>query len=327
MATRKQKVKVGIFLVSCFLLIAGGIVMIIGLFEDQGKNYWIEFEESVLGLYEGGMVEYMGVPIGKVKEIRVSEKGFARVDIIVNPRKVTLYQSVEAQLVIYSLAAGTMAVSLDGGSPSEKELPVGSRITAKRSTITAVSSRIEELMDNITGIATTIRTGLSGLSEGDLNAIVEKVDELLNKGNTFLDDTDALVGEATETVTGLRDDAKKVIDEVTDLSKDVRELTQKLNGFVDTAKQKIEQVDVPHTQEQLNRVLDNVAGLTEKLNKTMEQINELEANALHKADNVDYNLRRSLDEVSQAIESMRLFVDQLRNDPSSLVRGKGIVKE
>lgn len=327
MATRVQKVKVGVFLVFCFVMSASGMVLIAGLYEDQGKPYTIEFEESVLGVYEGGMVEYLGVPIGKVKEIRVSPDGHARVDIVINPRKVTLHAGVEAQLVIFSLAAGTMAVSLNGGDPKGPVLPDHSQIPAKRSTMTAVSSRIEELMDNLTGIAETVKSGLQGMQEGDLNAVVDRVNSLLDKGNIFLEDTDKLVGEASNAVTDLRGDAQNVIDELLELGKDVRELTKKLSGFVDTASEKVEQLDVPQTQAQLNRVLENIGGLTEKLNNTMGQFDKLSANMLHKADNVDYSLRRSLDEISQALEAMRMFVDQLRTDPSSLVRGKGAIKE
>ena len=56
MATRKQKVKVGLFLVICSLLIAGGVLLISGFKHEVRIPYWVEFDESVLGLSAGSLV-------------------------------------------------------------------------------------------------------------------------------------------------------------------------------------------------------------------------------------------------------------------------------
>jgi len=99
-ATRKQKMKVGAFLLMCVSLAASGAILISGLNTENGVRYWVEFDESVFGLYEGGMVQYMGVPVGKVENIRVTPNRRAHVDVVVNPDKVTLNDGVEAQLVL-----------------------------------------------------------------------------------------------------------------------------------------------------------------------------------------------------------------------------------
>lgn len=102
---------------------AAVVVVLRGYYDDKGVTYAIEFEESISGLYEGGIVTYLGVPVGKVRDIFVTEANKPHVNIVIDPLKVQLFEGVEAQLVIYSFAAGTMAISLEGGHPISGNLP------------------------------------------------------------------------------------------------------------------------------------------------------------------------------------------------------------
>ena len=54
MASKKVKVKVGIFLIACFTLIGISLAYISGTLRPEGVPYWLEFDASVLGVYEGG---------------------------------------------------------------------------------------------------------------------------------------------------------------------------------------------------------------------------------------------------------------------------------
>jgi len=125
-ATKKQKMKVGIFLIVGFAAIVFAVTYLSGVYREHGLVYWVEFEESILGLNEGGLVEYLGVPVGRVREIYVTDQKKAHVRFVIDPEKVTLQEGVQAELVIYSLAAGTMAISLRGGDPNNPVIPPNS---------------------------------------------------------------------------------------------------------------------------------------------------------------------------------------------------------
>ncbi len=327
MATRTQKMKVGVFLLICLGIVLGGLALVTGLHENQGENYSIEFRESVLGLYDGAEVVYLGVPVGKVADIFVTDDYSAHVEVLIQPEKVTLRKGVEAQLAIYSLAAGTMAVSLAGGEPSAPELPHGAQIPAKTSTITAVSSRIEELVDGLAQAIGSINRGLEDLEEGKLTDIVDRAHEVLDEGRAFLEKGQGLVENADVTLTDFRGDADKVIDRLMALSDDVHEVAENVNKLVISVNGKVDELDVPQTQQEMGRVLENLGDLTEKLNNTMGEFDAMSANVLHEAGNVEFSLRRSLQEIGEALETTRMFVDQLREDPSSIIRGKGQAKE
>ncbi len=327
MATRKQKIKVGVFLTFCFGLIVAGIFTLGGLYENPGLHYWIDFEESVLGLYEGSMVEYLGVPVGKVSSIYVTQENRPRVEINIDPRKVLLREGVEAQLVIYSLAAGTMAISLDGGTIESAPLAPDSKIPTKMSTLTAVSSKVEGFMENLTSIAESVKAGLNGMDDGKLTAVVDNTNELITKGQTFLDDGRGLVDEAQQTVSQVRDEAQKVIEHVKKIMEKVDALAADTDTLVQNVNKKITQVDVEQTQHELQRVLDNIADVSDTVKKTLGEFDALSANVLHEADNMEYMLRQGLGELGNTFDSMRRFIEQLEVDPASLVRGKGKIEE
>jgi phospholipid/cholesterol/gamma-HCH transport system substrate-binding protein len=326
-ATRTQKMKVGVFLTSCITIMVCGFIILAGYYERPGIQYWIEFNESVLGLNEGAMVEYLGVPVGRVREIHVTPQKRAHVEISIDPYKVTLQSGVEAQLVLYSLAAGTMAVSLSGGDYHAPMLPANSQIPAKPSTIETISSQIEGLLGDLSGIAEKINHGFDGLETGDLKDIITQAGKLLDETTSLIDNGKTFVGQANETLTDLKGDAQKVIDEALGLSQDVRRLSGEVEDFIKIAKEKLVEFDVPQTQGQVNEVLERIVELSDNLNNTVKEFQDITANTLHEADNVEFSLRRSLAEINQVLESTRIFVEELRKDPSSLLRGKGQVKD
>ncbi len=326
MATKRQKMKVGVFLIVCFGFIIGGSMLIQGQFKSPGTEYWLEFEESILGLYEGGMVEYLGVPVGKVINITVTETQKAHVDILINPEKVVLRKGVEGQLVLYSIAAGTMAISLSGGDPEGVELPSKSRITTRKSTIEAISSQITDIMGEISSIASKVNSQLDALEDGDVKEIVDRVKGLLERGEGLMDKGTELANETTKTVGDLRGEASRVVDALEARSEDLRRVAKEMEELLKTANVKLEEVDVKETQIRVHEALERVTSLAESVEGALEKMDTLTADVLHETGNVEHSLRVTMKELRDAFDSMRLLADQLKEDPSQLVRGKGNFK-
>lgn len=328
MATRSQKTQVGIFLIACLLLIVGGATYISGQIREGGVSYWIKFDESIQGLYEGTIVSYLGVTIGKVTSITVLPiSNEPKVEIAIDPERVTLYNGVEAQLVIYSLAAGTMSIALEGGDPDFGKLPPNSEIPTKKSLLGGISNQVDGIMTQFSTIAEAISTGLEGIEEGSLTAMLENADGLVTDARTFLEDGRGILSETEETIRVLRADAQEVIDEVLALSDEAKPLIRNLDKLADTSNTKIAELDVSTMNDTLSTALDRFSELAESLNSTVKNLDTLTADALHEADNLEYSLRTALGEMGEALYTMRRFVDQLSQDPASLVRGRGTVKE
>jgi phospholipid/cholesterol/gamma-HCH transport system substrate-binding protein len=327
-ATRTQKAKVGLFLLICLGLMAAGLALLTGRLEDRGNHYWILFDQSIAGLYEGGMVQYRGVPVGKVRSIRVMpQTNQPHVEIVLDPEKVTLYDGVEAQIVFYSLAAGTMAISLEGGDLSRPPLKPNSQIPAKRSPLDAISNNIEGIMSQMTEILDALTEGVKGMQEGDIKKLVDNANGLLEDGRQFLTDGREILNKAKTTVDDVKAQVQRVVDEFTEISDRAKPLISDVNKFVVTAEDKLAKLDAQKLNDELGKVLERFAQLTESANKVMDQFDTLSASTLHEADNLEHSLRTALDSMTEALYVMRTFVEQLQQDPASLVRGKGRLRE
>jgi len=325
LATRKQQFKVGLFLVICFGIMAIGAVYLSGLYEEEGLAYWVIFDESVLGVYEGGLVEYLGVGVGKVNNIEVTRANQVRVDIMINPDKVQLCQGVQAQLVMYSLAAGTMAISLSGGEGGEP-LPPNTQIPTKPSVLSSVSSSIDQVMADVAQVVAQVKAGLEGLEEGDLNLVVDRVNALLEEGEGFLEDGRGFVHETTEAVKQVRGRADGVIEEVEGLASELRTTARDVDKLVVAATEKLGELEVTETQSELNRTLTNLADVSAKINDAMAQFDNLSANLMHETDNVENSLRGAVREIAEALDAVRQFVNQAKQDPASFLRGPASIE-
>jgi len=316
LATRTQKAKVGLFLFICALLIGGSVLLISGYKHEERTAYVIDFKESVLGLYKGSLVEYLGVPVGAVSDIFVTDQYLAHVEIEITQGQVTLREGVTAELVIQSLATGALAISLRGGEPEAPELPAGARIESSQSLISSVSTRVDSLLAGMDVVVEDLRSALVGMEEGDLALLLHDVDSLVARAQEFLHNANEALGDVAE-------DAQGAVEAYRGVAAKVEKLVEDTNEAVNLAREKLAQLDVDRTEENVNGVLEQVSALAERLDETAQSVEQMAGAALHEADNVEYALRESLRTLNESLESIRVLADYLQKDPSALVRGKG----
>jgi len=322
LATRKQKIKVSVFLLACVGIFTVATLVITRVYQDAGDNYWLEFDESILGLYEGGLVEYQGVPVGKVSNIFVTPRQKPHVEVTIDPKKVQLRRGVEGRLVIYSIAAGTMAISLSGGDPNAPILPPGSQIPTKRSTIEAISKQLTDVMERVSNILDDVEKKLAAIHEDDIQEIMGKVkgilnkgDELASKGSTFMDETTGAVRDA-------REEIRKVAAMLAERNEDLKKVMKSLQDLLETSRGKVAELDVRTVQERLTRTLDDISALSRKAAQMLDQAGTVAENVTREAGDVEYGLRQTMGELRDTFTELRLLVEELRREPSQVVRGK-----
>lgn len=327
MATKKVKVKVGVFLVMCFSLIAAAVSYISGTYSDRGVTYWLQFKDSVLGVYEGGIVQYLGVPVGKVTNISVTPSNQANIEISINPSKIQLQNGVQGQLVLYSLAAGTMAIELSGGNPADGPLPPNSQIPARPSAFASISTKVEELMDKVLSMAGMLESALVGLDEGALPATLARVDKILDEAQGLAGEVKSTLSSARGTLDTVQGKIDPVTDEVMALSQNIRKTSDEAGAFLSVAREKASQLDVKELGGKVDTVLEQIAALTMQLNGSVAKLDSSSATMLHEADNIEYSFRNTLTTTAETLLELEALVSQLKQDPSSLLRGKAKIKE
>lgn len=316
MATRAQKTKVGLFLVGSGAIITLMLGLMVGLHREERVPYVVEFEESVLGLNVDGLVEYKGVPVGTVKDIVVAGSNKARIDVQIDSKKVELHEGVEAQLVLYSLAMGTMCISLSGGDLNGELLAPGSTIPSTKSRIESISGQVEHILEGINGIAAKISAGLEGMKEGELTGVIRNADGLITQ-------TRESVARIAADVEPGAQKLRELVENWQGLSSDTRTLVQHIDGLVIQLKGQTKALNVTETQADFRKALRNLDELITVLRHTATVVDTTTQALLRESGNVEYNLRDTLKTLNQTLEAVRDLAEYLQEDPAALLRGKG----
>lgn len=330
MATKAQKTKVGLFLAACAVAMAGGLLLIRGVSTAAATGYWVEFDDSILGLTTGSMVEYLGVPVGSVSDIYVDDEGIARVHISVENEKVTLREGVVATLVWFSPVAGTMAIELHGGEEGAPLLSPETVIPVEKSLITSFTNSLENLlfqvegmMDDAQRIIRSVRIATEGMNEGAISRVVDEVGALVRRSSEFVDHTETtMVGLTLSAQRGINE-FTQLAEEMEYLTEDVGEAVESATAFIKMAHEKLEPIDFTVIQADLQRAIANIADFTEKLDETVAFVAVVGETVIHETDNLEHSVRDSLDSLTEAVDSVNALVQALQQDPAALIRGRG----
>jgi paraquat-inducible protein B len=323
---------VGIFLLGSAALVALGLFYISRHGTRGELHYMVEFHESVLGLNVGSPVVFMGVPIGSVNEVGVhtsrdeqtkTETYVPLANIVIKPNTFVLREGTKAKLSIYSIATGTLAITLEGGEPSSPPLAEYSTLVAEPSVFQAVSSRVEDIMNDVQELTKDLdevvdafHSSLEGLEKGELTKIIKDM-------GGAVEETRNLASSVNETFGTIKGDAKEGVKEFRSLVADVKDLAQSTNELVQSVNQKLEPIDVGSTQKKLNDVMDRIGSLADRLKAFSDTLDKATQSVVNKTGGVEYNVREGVHSLSTTLDSLRELIEYLRQNPSALIRGKG----
>jgi paraquat-inducible protein B len=232
--TKANPAVVGGFVVGAIALIVIGLLLFGGTSWFAQRNRYIAFfPGSVKGLQVGAPVDFRGVTIGQVTEIRVlydPEKVSARIPVIMelDPTQIEIAgqqraagypQDVlrlieagfRAQLQSQSLLTGLLFVNLDffpdqpprlvGGDEPYPEIPtIPSGMEQLQQSAGDVAARLPLLLDQMNGLLAELNQSL-GQTSGDFSSIVSDVAVISKE---FRESTPKVVARAEEATTDLR---------------------------------------------------------------------------------------------------------------------------
>lgn len=207
------------------------------------------------GLYEHASVNYRGVPVGKVSEVRLADQG---VDVVVELRdEVSIPADVVASAHGTS-AAGEQYVELTPLRDSGRTLHAGSVIDHEHNEVPMATG---ELVTSLDGLVSSVphdslRTVVDELYEG-FNGSGTDLARLLEATGPVLDDAQANL----EVTRRLFEDGRTVLDAQADSSDQIRSFAEDLSGFTGTVR-----ADDPH----LRALLEQAPPVTRKATSLIE---------------------------------------------------------
>ncbi|MFC4764062.1 MlaD family protein [Dyella koreensis] len=227
METRAHHVLIGLFTV---IVVAAALLFSTWLAKSstdkQFNEYEIVFNEAVTGLSQGGAVQYNGIKVGDVTQLKLDPKDPRRVLARIRVGADTpVRQDTHAKLALTGVT-GMAIIQLSGGSPSSPALvssdgraPV---IVADPSPLSRLLANGEDVMTNINDVVSRAN---QLLSEDNVNRISRTLDHL---------------DKATGAIADQRDDIRQLLRQLAEASKQANatlaqteQLAHNANGLID----------------------------------------------------------------------------------------------
>ncbi|WP_285405825.1 MlaD family protein [Luteibacter sp. ME-Dv--P-043b] len=309
METRAHHVLIGLFAVLVVLFGLAFGVWLARAHSDQEWNYYdIVFNEAVTGLSKGGTVQYNGIRLGDVTQLRLDPEDPRRVLARVRLSGDTpLRKDTHAKLALTGVT-GVAIIQLSGGSPGsplmvghDGQVPV---IVADPSPFARLLANGEDLMTNISQAAA-------------------KANELLSKDNVqrvqntldHLDKTTAVIADEREDIRVLIRQLVSVTRQADDTLAESRALVHNANGLIDTQGKA--------TLESAQRAMASLERATASVDRLLND----NADAINGGAASLGDLAPALHELRDTLGSLRSITRRLDENPSGYLLGREKTRE
>ena len=307
MVSKAAKIRLGLFLSVGISILILFFIVVAGRHLMQSQDiYFIEFENySVTGLHVGGTVNYNGIPVGRIEEIKIKPNDVTKVVIKVGLDKGTPIKSDCEAILIWVGITGVKAVEIRGGTNQATDLKPKSFIRRGVSSLDDISTRALTIAEKIDVIATNISSMTNPENQANLAGILGKTNSIL---------------AATET------DLASTLQSLSVLAANAAEMSRKLNSSLD-------RVNNVLTSAELDSLVANINNISAQLKEAgiqnlIGQLSETTSKTGSMVSNVDRllisnraNLTEILESLREASENFNEFSRQIADQPSIILRG------
>lgn len=309
METRAHHVLIGLFT----LIIFSAVLLFSVWLTKSGSDreftlYDIVFNESVNGLSQGSVVNYSGIRVGEVVQLRldreVPTKVWARIRVTAST---PIRQDTKARLAMAGIT-GTANIQLSGGSESSPMLTAQGDdiavIIATPSPLNQLLSSSEDLMTNINEVLIRLNQILTPDNQRRLTNTLENLDKI------------------TDTVAGQRDDIRTILQQLALVTKQSNDALVQASRLMRNANTLLDG--------QGKQLVSNAANTMASLEKTSAILNKLVSEnqqALSSGVRGFNDIGPAMDELRRTLAALRSSINRLEENPSALLRGRERTKE
>jgi phospholipid/cholesterol/gamma-HCH transport system substrate-binding protein len=296
--SRGDLILVGVFVLVTGLVLVGALLWIAGANIFRAKTtYTVLFDRSVSGLTPGATVEFQGVAVGRVVDLTLTEDVPPKVAVVLDVRPGTPLRKDTRAALVGSLVTGIKFIQLQGGSDQAPLLPPDSWIQGDVTSLEQFRDRAVEMMDRALNI-------LQRLDEKVFN---ESNNEKLSQ---FVNDLSAVTASLRSGLDTLQ--AKGTTTTLADLVQQVSGVARKLDSIL---------TDLQKNKDEL------VGGMTDtvkRVDETVGAIRELVRTLNSQLTNTGGSIGKVLGDLDTVTQRLEETVDEIRGDPSMLLRGRSV---
>lgn len=350
MSKQANTTLIGIFVVGALALAVAGIILFgSGMFIGKADKYVLFFDSSLRGLNVGAVVDFKGVKVGTVTDIRVildkkdmslqtpvyieldsnrvitesmvkDLKSFSNKQGIASLTEYLVQKGLRAQLQMQSLVTGQLMVHFDfypekpihlvGADPNTPELPtVPSSLSELTRTIEKLP--VEDIMQKL---LLTI-DGLEKLvNSPDLAQTLVHIRKTVKGAQELVHDLDTQVKPMAANLDKTLNDARKVLKNIDDslkpVSADISRSFKDASTLLNSAN-----AHLPQLFSDIDDAFKAAGAAMKQMGKTVEGIGG-ENSGLR------YEFGIALNEISAGARAVRVLAEYLERHPEALLQGK-----
>jgi phospholipid/cholesterol/gamma-HCH transport system substrate-binding protein len=264
MAGQAEKYKIGLFVIAGMVLLVL-ILLWLGasrVFEDS-KTVVAYFSESVQGLERDSPVKFRGVPVGRVKDIRMAPDGRLIEVIIGLHRNFNVTKDLGLKMNLLGLT-GMKYLELDTFTAEQAREPTTLDFEPRYPVLATYPSDFKEFGSALDNIFQKVKTvDLEKISHHLLN-VTARIDRILAEGKF-----EKIGPDAADAIREIKEATKKINDEVTraQISKQFGKTFEKANEFLD------ESIETARSANRMIRRTDNnLNRLSQKLDRSADNL-------------------------------------------------------
>lgn len=304
--TLSREFKVGLFIGCTIIIIAAALFYLAvekGVFEKM--HTFTLSSRSGDGFTLGMPVDFSGFKIGKVQALELNEKGIVLIEIKIPDRHVKWIRS-DSAFILYRPLIGSARIvvnttNLNSPPLAAKNIPAVVIVNDINDAI----AKIEPVLERVTQIADNVERLTRTLSDpkGDLNRVLgnaEKITTNLASKKSLVE----MVISDEESVKALNESLKKL----KDITTNVDRILTKVDKMAD--KTDSELYGKTGVLPQVNVILKDVVGKLQKLDKTVDNINNISTDASEGMK--DFHILRSdIDDVVNSLDAVVKRLDAI----------------
>ena len=350
MSKQANTTLIGIFVVGALALAVTGILLFgSGMFTGEADKFVLFFDSSLRGLNVGAIVDFKGVKVGTVTNIRVilNKKDmsletpvyieldsnrvitetmvkdlstFSKKQGVTSLTEYLVNQGLRAQLQMQSLVTGQLMVHFDffpdkpvrlvGADPSVPELPT------VPSSLSELTRTIEKLP--VEDIAQKLLLTIDGLEKlvnsPDLAQTLVHIRKTVKAAQELVTDLDTQVKPMAANLDKTLNDARRVLknidDSVKPVSADISRSFKDASTLLNSANQHL-----PQLFSDIDDAFKAAGAAMKQMGKTVEGVGG-ENSSLR------YDLGKALGEVAAGARAVRVLAEYLERHPEALLQGK-----
>ncbi|MCL5123232.1 MAG: MlaD family protein [Deltaproteobacteria bacterium] len=264
MYKQSTKFKVGLFLILVFMLTVTILIWLGASRYFEGSQTVVAyFSESVQGLESDSPVKFRGVPVGRVKKIRMAPDGRLIEVVMGLNRNFKVTDDLGVKMNLLGLT-GLKYLEMDSFSKDQYKEPIELDFKPRYRVIPTYSSDIKEIGAALENVFQKLKAlDIERISNHFLK-VSSKLDEILSnsKVDSIGADTADAIREIKETARKINDDLSKV-----QLGKSLTKTIDKTNEFLQVSTETMRNAD-----RMIRRTDNNISLLTQKLDRSADNL-------------------------------------------------------